>query len=291
MPTDHAPGVVAVVLTYESRRGLADCLDAVAAQTRPVDEVLVVDNASSEPVHDLAGALPNGRVLRLAENLGPAGGYAAGLADFRESAHAFAWVIDDDCRPAPTALEALLEVGQDGQAVVFSRGIDAASGARVRGLGWLGVLIPRATVVRAGLPNAELFWWTEDNEYLGWRVPRSGFSIRRCDDAVVTVVRRRPSSSKPAWKYFYEARNEVYHRLWTLGAHGLRPVPHHLRFRVRLWRASKVTAKLAARALVVEREGRTRKVWMVCRGAGHGAIRRLGRTVPADDAHRPDHSA
>ena len=287
---DQQPTVLAVVLTYESRQGLAECLEALRGQSRPLDGTLVVDNASSEPVDDLVAAMPNGRVLRLEQNLGPAGGHAAGLAAFLTSANSFAWVMDDDCQPRSDALAALLAAGHGGRTLVLARAIDAEGGAHIRGIGWWGVLIPRAAVAQVGLPNADLFWWTEDNEYLGRRIPRGGFSTRRCEDAIVTVARGRSSPSKPAWKYFYEARNEVYHRLWTQQADGVRPVRHHLKLRVRVWRASRATMLLAVRALVIERDQRARKVWLVLRGAYDGVIRRLGRTIPADEAHRPSRS-
>ena len=133
--------VTAVVVSYNRETLLRECLDAVAAQTRPVDNVVVVDNASTDGSRDvirghelIAAHMFNStaHVVELEENTGGAGGFCAGiataLADFdaaqvaqaqtdvetdvetaatSQSRH-YVWLMDDDTVPTPTALEALL---------------------------------------------------------------------------------------------------------------------------------------------------------------------------------------
>lgn len=277
--------VLAVVLTHDGRPGLERCLGAIARQTAPAARVLVVDNASSVPVDDLVEAV-RGEVLRLAENAGPAGGYAAALRAFEASTYGFAWVMDDDCEPRADSLAALLSRAAPDR-VLLSSMIDRDTGEVSNTQGWCGVLLPRAVVAKVGVPAAELFWWTEDTEYLQWRIPRAGFDVERCNDAVIAVSRTRGSDEKPAWKYYYEARNQVYYRLWTQRPGDERPRPRHLRFRVRVWRAARSVAKLAVRAVWRERARRPAKVTLIARGTWDGIWRRLGRTVAADDPHRP----
>lgn len=66
--------VAAVVPTYEGRALLAACLHAIAAQTRPFDTVIVVDDASTDGTAEwLADDWPDVRVVRRAVN----GGFAA----------------------------------------------------------------------------------------------------------------------------------------------------------------------------------------------------------------------
>jgi GT2 family glycosyltransferase len=137
-----------------------------------------------------------------------------------------------------------------------------------------------------GAPKAELFWWTEDTEYLQWRIPEAGFHVVWTDDAVMNISRRREDGTKPAWKYYYEARNQVFHRVHVQRDHE-RPHRRHLRVRVRLWRSAKSVAKLAVRALRKEHTDRLSKFRMVLRGAWDGLLGRLGRTVPVADGHRP----
>ena len=127
--------------------------------------------------------------------------------------------------------------------------VDDTSGAVVNTQGWCGVLIPREIVADVGIPNEALFWWTEDTEYLHWRIPRAGYRVERSESA--RVARRcgieRPTS-KPPWKYYYECRNQVHYRLHTQRPSSDEAVPRHLTRRVRGWRAARAAGKLSVRA-------------------------------------------
>ena len=279
--------VMALVLTHDAPDALDRCLAALDAQVQPPDATLVVDNASAPPVRPDRGDVA--AVLRLDENLGPAGGYAAGLAEFLRGPHEWVWVLDDDVRAEPAALAAQLRAARahPEPTVVQATMVDDASGAEDNTQGWCAVLIPREIVATVGLPDAALFWWTEDTEYLQWRIPRAGYRVERCDDARVHVSRARASPSKPAWKYYYETRNQVHYRLHTQRPAPGEPVLPHLTRRVRTGRALRAAAKLAGRAVLREPDHRTRKVWMVARGSVDGVRGRLGRTVVPDTADRP----
>jgi len=50
--------VVAVVVTRHRRELLADSLKVIAAQTRPPDHVIVVDNGPDQPARDVVAACP-----------------------------------------------------------------------------------------------------------------------------------------------------------------------------------------------------------------------------------------
>lgn len=278
-------GCLGIILTFDSRIALERCLAALSTQTTPLEEVLVIDNASAEPVDDLVGAVANARLLRLPENLGPAGGYAAGLTEFLAAGYEWAWLVDDDCVPASDALAAQLEQS-DGSTVVLATMVDHATREITNTHGWCGVLIPRAIVAVVGGPDAELFWWNEDTEYLQWRIPRAGFGVVRSELARVDVSRSR-SAGKPAWKYYYEARNQVYYRLHTQRLRGNDRVRRHLTRRVRWWRATRSVSRLAVRALVREPSHRAARFAMVMRGTRDGIAGRLGRTVPVDTPDRP----
>jgi GT2 family glycosyltransferase len=286
--TGHS--VAAVVLTYEARAALERCLDAIAGQTSPPGAVLVTDNASPTSVGDLADRYENVTVTRLAENLGPAGGYAAALTAFLATRFEWAWILDDDCVPAPSALAQQLAIAEPGR-VVFATVRWAETGEVVRGHGWWGVLIPRSVIQRIGVPDPALFWWTEDTEYLQRRMSRGRVPTVWTEEPVVAVSRARPDASKPAWKYYYEARNQVYHRLYeqrpSASERLVRPRPRHLQLRSRLWRSVRAVSKLAGRAVLREHEDRRAKVAMVARGAFDGSRGKLGRTVVPDSADRP----
>jgi rhamnopyranosyl-N-acetylglucosaminyl-diphospho-decaprenol beta-1,3/1,4-galactofuranosyltransferase len=284
---DDMDTVQAIVLTYQAPDAVRRCIAAIAAQSRRVDEILIVDNdGGSSGVAD-AEIDPRVRVLAVPVNGGPAGGYAAGLTEFLAGDATLAWLMDDDCEPAPDALEQQLATRATGAHVVMATMVDDDREIVTNTHGWCAVLLERGVVTAVGVPNAELFWWTEDTEYLQWRIPRAGFALTRSEGAIVRVSRSRDDLEKPAWKYYYEARNQTYYRLHTQRVPHEGRAPRHLSVRVRWWRASRTLTKLTARIVTKESRHRGAKVAMVMRGTWDGARGRLGVTVRADSPDRP----
>jgi len=106
--------VCALVVTYNRKRLLEECLEAILSQTRPVGKLLIVDNASTDGTPERLrerGYLdrPEVAYLRLEANLGSSGGFARGFEAARASDGDWLWVMDDDAEPAPDCLERLLE--------------------------------------------------------------------------------------------------------------------------------------------------------------------------------------
>jgi GT2 family glycosyltransferase len=220
--------VLLLVLTYRAPASLRRCLEAVGHQSRPPDDVLVVDNDPSSASQ--GGSLPHTagervRVLRTGDNLGPAGGHAVGLAEFRDDGRwTHAWVMDDDCVPDPQALQRLVEAARGSAPghLVLPTWVDGRTGTVTNYPGWCGLLLDREAVRRGGLPRAEMFWWAEDTEYLQHRLPRRGVHVHRAVDAVVVHEPVRRSAGRAPWKTYYEVRNSVYYRLrvqrrWPVG--------------------------------------------------------------------------
>lgn len=287
-----ASDVVALVLTFDSPASLARCLAAIDAQTTPPAMVVVTDNASVVPVdgHARPDGHPVVEVQRLDINTGPAGGHAAGLTRFLQTDAQWAWVFDDDIVAQPDALALLLADSDEqlpGPGVMMPAVRELDTGVVLETQGWCGVLIHREVIERVGVPNAELFWWTEDTEYLQWRIPNAGYKVRRSERAQVGVYRSRDQRAKPAWKYYYESRNQVYHRVWVQRPVQRSGVPRHFTRRVRYWRAARAVVKLGAQAAMREREQRLRKLAMVGKGTIDGLRGRLGIRVPVDRADRP----
>ena len=262
--------VMAVILTHNAPESLSRCLAAVAGQTRTPEAVLVLDNASQPPA--LEAAPPEGtppvRLVRSETNTGPAGGYAQALAEFLGSGFDHAWVLDDDMCPEPDCLERLWSAAKDrpGRAFVFplSRQPD---GSLDMWPSWCGFVVSREIILSVGLPMGELFWWAEDTEYLQWRIPQAGFPLELVGDAVVAHSAIRHGNGVPLWKYYYEARNMLY---------------VHLHVKRRLGRYPGSVAKLFGRALLRERDGRTRRVGVMVLGLWDGARGNLGMRFPSE---------
>lgn len=272
--------VLAIVVAYNSPVAVERCLRSLDAQTRQVDGVLIVDNSEPVPT-DISGIdadiVRRTRVLASGSNMGPAGGFALGLATFMEEGDwTHAWLMDDDCYPEPAALQLVLEAAADVRpgSVVFPSAVYEATGVAMNYPGWSGVLLDRLAVRLAGLPRAEMFWWAEDTEYLQFRLPHKGVVVVRAPEARVLYDLIRRVGGRPAWKYYYEVRNMIWFRLGVQrGAEA--------------WKLPRTVVGLLGSAILSE--GRGEKVRMYAKGVAHGLTGRLGNQVkpPAPKSQAP----
>jgi len=102
--------VASVTVAYNAERALPQQIDVLLRQTFPLQEIIVVDNASTDgTVAMLAERYPQVTVLRMPENIGQAGGWAAALsyAALRKR-HDWVWTFDNDTVPEVGTLETLL---------------------------------------------------------------------------------------------------------------------------------------------------------------------------------------
>ncbi len=107
MPTEH---VVAVVVTHNRRTLLAESLAALRGQSRPPDDIVVVDNASTDGTADLLAGAGNLVVVTSRVNTGGAGGFAIGIDRALDLGADAIWLMDDDTVPDSDALTALRDV-------------------------------------------------------------------------------------------------------------------------------------------------------------------------------------
>jgi rhamnopyranosyl-N-acetylglucosaminyl-diphospho-decaprenol beta-1,3/1,4-galactofuranosyltransferase len=219
----RAPRIVAVVVTF-NRLDLLRRLLARLAEVPGLDEVLVVDNASTDGTDDwLAGPAASAndgpRVLArtLPVNGGGAGGFHEGLGWAMQRGADLVWLMDDDGLPDVDCLTTLLAhrgdldfwgpvvVDEDdagrlvfpirlpGGTRVVHRMADveaAAVDGVIRGvvIPFNGVLVTRELVERIGTPRAEFFIWGDDHEYR-LRAERAGGRVA----TVVAARLRHPS--------------------------------------------------------------------------------------------------
>jgi GT2 family glycosyltransferase len=117
MPTAAAPRVAAVIPHWNRRDLLHSLLESLRAQTRRFDEVLVVDNGSTDDSAELAERA-GARVLRLGRNFGFAPAVNRGI----EAAQA-EWVaiLNNDVTLDPAWLQKLLEAASQ-ENVSFATG-------------------------------------------------------------------------------------------------------------------------------------------------------------------------
>lgn len=123
--------IAAVIVTYNRKELLCECIEAVLAQkpvpapepvlthkTLPagkgiVPDILIIDNHSTDGTKEAvaAGRSGNDRILYFdtGSNLGGAGGFQYGIRKGVELGYDYLWLMDDDCMPKPGALAALLK--------------------------------------------------------------------------------------------------------------------------------------------------------------------------------------
>ena len=231
--------VCAVVVTYNRKETLRRCLSALAAQQRPPDRTLVVDNASTDRTQELLAAeFPAVEVLAMAVNEGGAGGFHEGIKRAFDDGAEWMWLLDDDTIPEPGALTELLEaagvldptpavlagraIWRDGTLHPMNipilerrrveRVIDAASRGLmpIRGATFVSLLLHRRAVERFGLPLKHFFLWADDIEYTS-RIVLGGEGAYFVPSSVALHDTPAPEdfrNSAPD-RFYYHVRNTV----------------------------------------------------------------------------------
>jgi rhamnosyltransferase len=93
--------------TLDDEHVILRSLAALRAQTRPLDEILVVDNGSRDRTLELLRDQPVKQVHH-PENLGTSGSVVSGFRHALDGGFDWIWLFDADSAPYPDALERLL---------------------------------------------------------------------------------------------------------------------------------------------------------------------------------------
>lgn len=203
-----SPSLASVTIAYNAVTVLPRQIDALLRQTRPLREIVVVDNASNDGTAAMvAERYPQVTLLRMSENLGQAGGWSAGMSYAAlKQRHDWIWTFDNDSVPAPDALETLLdsvktpgdtatamgmvaptpvhkETGTSYLPYLWRDGFVKPSAEQTLQPVWFadmviasGCLVSREVVEKVGLPRADFFMDFCDFEYC-LRVRSHGYQI------------------------------------------------------------------------------------------------------------------
>lgn len=233
--------IAAVVVTYNRKALLAECIACLRAQQGAACDIFVVDNASTDGTAELLETLagPDLHSLNTGENLGGAGGFARGVEAAVQAGYQALWLMDDDTLPEPGALAALLRCEQDLQGNygwLSSRAVDRDGADQpmnrqrrtpyrdIAGYGdepvpsvmasFVSLFLRADTVREFGLPIAEFFIWSDDWEYTRrisrsrpcYTVPQSRVVHAMQHKTVVNIAKDTPDRLG-RYRYFY--RNDV----------------------------------------------------------------------------------
>jgi rhamnopyranosyl-N-acetylglucosaminyl-diphospho-decaprenol beta-1,3/1,4-galactofuranosyltransferase len=241
--------VVAVVVTLGRPRLLAESLEALAAQRRPVQHVVVVDNGADPETERVVSAAPLATTyVASRRNLGGAGGFALGMLSALAMGADWVWCADDDGRPADDEVLATLLACAERHdlAEVSPAVVDKADPGRLafplrRGLRWRrtlaefdglevldgyaslfnGALFRADALDVVGVPDYRLFLRGDETE-VHRRLVRSGLPFGTCltaaylhpqgTDEFVPIAGGRLSAQYPAdgTKRYFTYRNRGY---------------------------------------------------------------------------------
>lgn len=200
--------VASVTIAHNAAEVLPRQMEALLLQTRPLQEIIVVDNASTDGTAAiLSQQYPQVTVLRMNENVGAAGAWAAGLSYAAlQKRHDWVWTFDDDSIPQNDALMMLMQglggiagsatkVGMAAPMPVHRKtntyyppyfwrdGFVRPSDEQIRAPLWFadltivsGSLVHRGAVEEIGVPRADFFMDVFDLEYC-LRMRSHGYQI------------------------------------------------------------------------------------------------------------------
>ena len=269
--------VIAVVVTYNRQKLLSECIHALKNQTRPPDQILVVNNGSTDET--VKWLLTQEGVKFISqENVGSAGGFHTGIKSAYEQNFSWIWLMDDDGYPKSDALEKLLANNPD---ELCLRNCLVVNKEDKKSLVWKtgkfttlnqvddkvimnyvhpfnGTMIHRKIVERVGLPRKQLFLWGDEGEYL-YRI----IKLNKLPCCTITdSIHYHPATSfsykndwqyTTGWKMYFYIRNR-YHILVSKYCRS-KPLAFvlYLGFLV----------AFAASIMVFQKTDRFRKLWMI----------------------------
>lgn len=232
----------AIVVTYNRRELLAECIDALAAQTYAGLKIYIIDNASTDGTREyIKKYIDNGVVayINTGENLGGAGGFNYGIKAAGNEEYDFLWLMDDDTVPAADALEKLVEAYKSGEEIgylsskalwkdkslcVMNKQRDLSlhtvkdfSGTVIPSAAatFVSLFVPFSVVKDVGLPIKDFFIWGDDLEYTR-RISLKYKCYVVTDSVVIHKMANNDNGNIEAAsedridRYKYAYRNEVY---------------------------------------------------------------------------------
>lgn len=206
--------IIAVVVTFNRKDLLLQCLYALSMQTYKPQKVIIIDNASTDGTKTLLSekdyiqennqdALINGisfQYVHKDKNHGGAGGFYEGMRRAQQGGeYDGVWVMDDDGKPSINCLEKLVSyLGQydyiaplvldccNKDELAFSQGgklqlAEIEERYKVDGIfpnfsaPFNGILFSKKVLAKVGLPKKEMFIWGDETNY-DLRCKEEGFN-------------------------------------------------------------------------------------------------------------------
>ncbi|MCS7213904.1 MAG: hypothetical protein NZ927_06795 [Candidatus Calescibacterium sp.] len=196
------------------RESVIDVVSNLLDQALPPSKIVVVDNSLGKT------KFPNLKELEVIvprENLGSAGGYAAGISRCLEHKECeFIFSSDDDVLYEKNALfelrKKILELKDAGAVRCAWKGYSGET-KEVHSSVWTGVLMKKDVVQKIGLPMKDFFLYGDDVEYF-LRMRKHGFKVYIVNQAQYLKREKDMRTKKGIYldpsRLYYAFRNEIY---------------------------------------------------------------------------------
>ena len=233
---------LAIVVTYNRKKLLRECINALQKQNNKDLDILVIDNNSNDGTQKMINKnFPKITYKNTGKNLGGAGGFNYGIKEaFKLGKHyEYLWIMDDDTIPNPDVLSTFLDISKknknygflspktlwtDGSLCLMNLQSDTQGNlinestenlTKLSRCTFVSCFIPSKIVLEMGLPIKEFFIWSDDTEYtlrISQKYPC--YYINTCE------VIHKMNNNKPTkietdvveriGRYFYSFRNRFY---------------------------------------------------------------------------------
>jgi len=189
--------IAAVVVTYNRKELLKGCITSLRNQTRKLDEIIVVNNDSTDGTKEWLDEQKDLTVIHQA-NLGGAGGFHTGIKTAYEKGYDWIWCMEDELLALKNTLSILLDNFSQGivalapirknrktKEIYYSeiikfdkrkcKGANRYQRIKPKDIGsnkikifsatFEGLLIKAKIISQVGYPNKDFFIWYDDLEY------------------------------------------------------------------------------------------------------------------------------
>lgn len=230
-----------VIVTFNRVNLLKECVNAVLNQTVNFDKIIVVNNASTDETEQYLSGVNNDNVqiLTLPENLGGAGGFYAGVKEFKEKTDMdYILLIDDDAildKKYNEEIVKAIENCKDNNIAAYSGSVTTEGKIQYSHRSHLqenlkiipsmqneyekdyfdcdlgsfcGLYVPMELINKIGLPEKDFFIWYDDTEY-SLRISKYG-KIRNVNSAIIDHKTKEKKDEGYSWKSYYGLRNSLY---------------------------------------------------------------------------------
>ena len=296
------PKIAAIVVTYNRKEYLSQCLSAIEKQSYIPHTVFIIDNASTDETdvfvkeNGFNNAIKEGiqyKYVRLSENIGGAGGFYTGMKlayDSKECFDAF-WVMDDDGVPESNQLSLLVSYLQEydyisplvldekdhnhmafGPLSVNELIPLTTNGIMVgRANPFNGILFSRRLIEKVGYPEKNMFIWGDEWQY-HLRIRKAGFT----PITVNAALHYHPKDKQPVVTTRGDKKIVLPEQEWKLYCYCRNKVYYHY-VNYNVWNVIRIGCKIMMDYFYYfyKHNFRTKHYCIVCKAVADGVCKNL----------------